>query len=126
MFGENGNMRAYLLVAVGGAVGAFARWGVNGVFDRPPGSFPYGTLLVNLVGCALVGLAARRLVRGSDRWMLAVTGVLGGLTTYSTFATETRGLLDAGHGGQALAYVAASIVGGLAAVEIARGDWTRR
>ena len=55
-----------------------------------------------------------------------MTGLLGGLTTYSTFANETRELLDADRGGLALLYVAASVVGGLIAVEVARGDWDRR
>lgn len=118
-------MRAYLLVAAGGALGSSARWAVGEVIDRPPGSFPWATLLVNVVGCALIGLAARHLVRASDRWMLAVTGVLGGLTTYSAFASETRELLDAGHSRLALVYVAATLVAGLAATELFRGDWDR-
>ena len=113
-------MRTYSLVAVGGAAGAAARWGVAEAIHAEPGSFPWATLLVNLVGCALIGLAARHLVRASDRWMLGVTGLLGGLTTYSTFAVETRDLVDAGRPAAALAYVAASVVGGLAAVEISR------
>ena len=50
---------------------------------------------------------------------------LGGLTTYSTFEIETRRLLDTGHAGQALLYVALTIVGGMMAIEIARGDWSR-
>jgi CrcB protein len=117
-------MRSYFLVAVGGAVGASIRWGVSESISRTPGTFPFGTLLVNVVGCVLIGFAARMLVRGSDRWQIGVTGLLGGLTTYSTFATETRELLDAGHAGQALLYIAVSIVAGLAATELARGDWS--
>mgnify|MGYP002629113019 FL=1 len=104
-------------------MGASMRWGLGESVNRSPGAFPYATLLINVVGCALIGLAARMLVRGSDRWQIGVTGLLGGLTTYSTFAVETRELLDAGHGGQALLYVAVSIVAGLAATELARGDW---
>jgi CrcB protein len=119
-------MRSYLLVAVGGALGASLRWSVGELIAHEPGSFPWATLLVNLVGCALIGLAARVLVRNSGRWMLSVTGFLGGLTTYSTFATETRELLDAGRGGHALAYVAVTVVAGLAATELARGDWASR
>ncbi len=119
-------MRSYILVAVGGAIGASLRWGVGELLGRPAASFPFATLLVNVTGCILIGLAARSLVRGSDRWQLGVTGLLGGLTTFSTFAAETRGLVDAGHADQALLYVAVSIVAGLAAVEIARGDWARR
>ncbi len=119
-------MRPYLLVAIGGAIGASARWWVGDLVQRSPSSFPWATLFVNLAGCVLVGLAARYLLRGSDRWLTFVTGLLGGLTTYSTFANETRELLDADRGGLALLYVAASVVGGLIAVEVARGDWDRR
>jgi CrcB protein len=117
-------MRSYILVAVGGAVGASMRWGVGESISRTPGTFPFATLLVNVIGCVLIGFAARMLVRGSDRWQIGVTGLLGGLTTYSTFATETRELLDAGHAGQALLYIAVSIIAGLAATELARGDWS--
>lgn len=124
--GENGEMRSYMLVAVGGATGASLRWGIGESLSGTPGVFPFATLLVNIVGCVLIGIAARTLVRGSDRWMLGVTGLLGGLTTYSTFATETRALLDTGHSGQALLYVAASTVAGLAATELARGNWRRQ
>lgn len=118
-------MRAYILVAIGGALGASIRWGVGESIGRSPGSFPYATLLVNVAGCVLIGWAARMLVRGSDHWQLGVTGLLGGLTTYSTFANETRELLDAGRPGQALLYVAVTVVAGLAATELARGDWRR-
>ena len=119
-------MRSYLLVAAGGATGASARWWIDEAMARPAGSFPWATLLVNLVGCALIGLAARHLARTSGRWLAIATGLLGGLTTYSTFAVETRELIDAGRGAVALAYVGASVVAGVAAVELARGDWGRR
>jgi len=118
-------MRSYLLVAIGGAIGASVRWGIAESIGRPPGSFPYATLIVNVVGCILIGLAARSMVRGSERWTFAVTGLLGGLTTYSTFTAETRDLVDTGQSGLALLYVGVSIVAGLTAVEIARGDWSR-
>ena len=90
-------MRAYLLVAIGGSIGAAARWGVDEAIDRRAGEFPWDTLLVNLLGCLLIGLAARYLVRGSDRWLAVATGMIGGLSTYSTFAYETRELLDTMH-----------------------------
>ncbi len=118
-------MRTYILVAAGGALGASLRWSVGELIGQRAATFPFATLFVNIVGCVLIGLAARHMLRGSDRWQLGVTGILGGLTTYSTFANETRGLLDAGHAGQALLYVALTIVGGLTASEIARGDWSR-
>jgi CrcB protein len=118
-------MRSYLVVATGASIGASIRWAAGEAITRPPGSFPWATLLVNLVGCVLIGAAARHLTRTSWRWFAGVTGLLGGLTTYSTFAVETRELVDAGRGGAALAYVAVSVIGGLAAVEVARGDWGR-
>lgn len=118
-------MRSYFLVGLGAALGASARWAVGEAISGPPG-FPYATLLVNIVGCALIGLAGRWLLRGSDRWQFAVTGTLGGLTTFSTFAEETRGLIDRGQGGQAALYVALSIALGLAATEIAGGRKVQR
>ena len=118
-------MRTYLLVAVGGMLGASARRGVGELIQHDPGTFPWATLLVNVTGCALIGIAARTMTRTEGRWFFGVTGLLGGLTTYSAFADETRELLERGRGGTALVYVAASIVAGLAATEIARGDWSR-
>lgn len=129
MFGENVGMRATVVVAVGAMVGASARWAVGELLQRDTGSFPWATLIVNLIGCALGGLALRHLARGSVRWLGAVTGVLGGLTTYSSFAVETRELVAEGRPALALAYVVASVVGGVAAVELGRpgpSDWGRR
>lgn len=119
-------MRPFLLVAIGGVIGASLRWGVGELIEHPSDQFPWSTLLVNVAGCALIGLAARRLTRGSDIWLIAITGGLGGLTTYSAFAFETRSLVDAGRGTLALVYIGLTIVAGLAAVELARGDWVER
>jgi CrcB protein len=113
-------MRVHLVVAVGAMIGASARWAVGESLPHETGAFPWSTLIVNLVGCALGGLALRYLVRGSVRWLGAVTGVLGGLTTYSSFALETRDLVDAGRPLPAIVYVAVSIAGGFAAVEAGR------
>jgi fluoride exporter len=115
-------MRSLLVVAVGGAVGASARWGVAELVTGTSHGFPWSTFVVNVVGCALIGLATRRLVRGSDAWLGVVVGVLGGFTTFSTFAVETRGLLDDGRGGTALLYVGASLIVGLLAVDLVRAE----
>lgn len=93
-------MRVWLAVAVGGALGALARWLVGeGVLAIGPSAagFPWSTLLVNVVGCALIGLLAP-LVVGARPWVagFVVTGFLGGFTTYSAFAEETFILLDRG------------------------------
>lgn len=115
-------MRSLLVVAVGGAIGASARWGIGELIGDTAGGFPWATFVVNVVGCALIGVATRRLVRGSDTWLGVVVGVLGGFTTLSAFAVETRALLDDGSGGTALAYVGASLIVGLVAVELTRDE----
>lgn len=115
-------MRSSLIVAVGGVIGASARWGVGRVLENPPSGFPWATFIVNVIGCLLVGLAARRMTRHSDAWLGAVVGVLGGLTTFSAFAVETRSLLDVGRPVTAAAYVTASMIVGISATELARSS----
>ncbi|MBM7806526.1 CrcB protein [Geodermatophilus bullaregiensis] len=111
---------AYLLAALGGALGALARWGVAEALPRSPGGWPWATLLVNLGGCLLIGvltgvLAARRPEPAWARPFLAV-GVLGGYTTYSAFAVEAVLLADRGAVVLAAGYVLASVLGGVLAV----------
>lgn len=121
--GENGRVRELVvvgLVGLGGAVGALARWSIGELADRPPAGFPWPTLLVNLVGCLAIGIASRRWRPGTTRWAFGVTGVLGGFTTFSAFADETRELVAAGRDVAALAVVALTLAGGLAAVAVAR------
>ena len=111
---------AYLLAALGGGLGALARWGVAELLPSSPGSWPWATLLVNVTGCLLLGalfavLAARYPEAGWPRPFLAV-GVLGGYTTYSAFAVEVVRLTEAGAVVPAGAYVLVSVVGGVGAV----------
>jgi CrcB protein len=85
-----------------------------------PGGWPWATLLVNLVGCLLIGvLLAVLLARfPHSPWLrpfLAV-GVLGGFTTYSTFAVDVVRLADAGRVALAAGYLVASVLGGVLAV----------
>ena len=117
---ETLSLRSAMLVAVGAAVGALGRWQIAEWFATEPGTVPWETLLVNLVGCLVIGVAASRIEPGSDRWLAGVTGVLGGFTTFSAFANETRLLLDADRAGTALAYVAVTLIGGLLAVAAGR------
>lgn len=111
-------MRTPIAVVAGAALGAGGRWAVAELLAGD--TFPWATLLVNLVGCAAIGLAAVRVVRGTTAWYFLVTGLLGGLTTASTFAVDTRRLLDDGRPLVALAYIALSVGGGLAATSLAR------
>jgi CrcB protein len=110
----------YLVAALGGALGALARWGLAAALPHSPGEWPWSTLLVNLLGCLLIGvLLAVLLARfPHSPWLrpfLAV-GVLGGFTTYSTFAVDVVRLTGAGHDVLAAAYVLASVLGGVGAV----------
>ena len=115
---------SYLFAAAGGALGALARWAVAAALPHPRGGWPWATLLVNLTGCLVIGaLLAVLLARyAHSPWLrpfLAV-GVLGGYTTYSTFAVDVVQLTRAGHGLLAVAYLLASVVGGVLAVVIGR------
>ena len=105
--------RGLPLVAVGGAAGAVARWALLAAITPP--QFPWPTLLVNLGGCGLLGILMGSRARPSTL-LLVGTGLCGGLTTFSTFAVEVANLLRHDDGALGLAYLAASVVGGLAAV----------
>jgi CrcB protein len=79
---------------LGGGLGAASRYGVSFMAARWWGAhFPWGTLMVNLAGCFLIGflfaLAERSRLLGPDLRLLLITGYLGALTTFSTFALET-------------------------------------
>lgn len=105
-----------LLVAVGGAAGAVARYGVGVLAARLWGlNFPWGTLIVNVVGGLAMGLLAARVDPSHEhaRLLLGV-GLLGGFTTFSSFSIEAIRLLDH-HFALAALYVLASLVLSLAA-----------
>ncbi|MFF0267560.1 fluoride efflux transporter CrcB [Kribbella sp. NPDC004536] len=108
------------VIAVGGAIGATARYLVGLGWPTPPGGFPYGTLTINIVGCGLIGilmvlvtdvLTQQRLLRP-----FVGTGVLGGFTTFSTYAVDIEQLISGRHAGTALLYLVATVVGALLAV----------
>lgn len=109
------------LLIVFGAAGTLARYWLQGVVQYRAGSdFPTGTLIVNLLGCLLLGgvgeYALTHLVIPPE-WRIGITiGFFGAFTTFSTFSWETVRLLEDGEWARAVAYVAASIVGGLLAV----------
>jgi CrcB protein len=87
-------MLKVLLVLVGGGLGSVSRYGITLLAGRLFGSsFPVGTLCVNLVGCFLIGVAfalgAQRNILSPSARLLVMTGFLGGLTTFSTYALES-------------------------------------
>ena len=108
----------FLQVALGGAIGASARYGVNLLAVRLVPGLPLGTLAVNVLGCLAMGLlTAMLMLRGGQHLApLLLTGVLGGFTTFSAFALDTMTLWERGAGGQAIGYVLASVVLSLVAV----------
>nr|WP_207018326.1 fluoride efflux transporter CrcB [Roseococcus suduntuyensis] len=106
-----------LLIALGGALGACARFWLSGVIARSVGeTFPWGTLVVNVTGAAVIGLLAAAflvpegIVEGwRETWLLLVVGTLGSYTTVSSFSLQTLALARAGQGGRAAWNVMASL-----------------
>ena len=116
------------VIALGGGLGALARYGLAHLLPTPPGEFPWATFVTNVAGCLFIGVlmvlvtevwAAHRLVRP----FLGV-GVLGGFTTFSTYAVEVRALLRPGTVGLAFAYLAGTLVAALLATLV--GVWVTR
>lgn len=113
-------MKAYLLVALGGAIGSTSRYGISELFyHRTNQTFPWATLFVNLAGCLLIGLligAAQRyqFLNHNSIKAFFLIGLCGGFTTFSTFSVETLRLFQNSQNIQAIAYIIMSIVLGLA------------
>lgn len=104
---------SYLLVFLGGGIGSALRHGVNVLCARAfGGSFPWGTLTVNVTGSIVMGVLAGYFAFKGDAaqgWRLfLMTGVLGGYTTFSAFSLDAIALYERGEVGMALLYVAAS------------------
>lgn len=110
----------YLAVAIGGAIGCCARLGVtqavHAVYGR---DFPLATLVINVVGCLLIGFlffaTIERLSVSPTLRTAIITGGLGGFTTFSTFAMESLLLIEDGEIARAALYLTLSVVLGLTA-----------
>jgi CrcB protein len=113
-------MRTVVAVAVAGALGALARWGIGAWFGHRYPSFPWGTMVINVSGSFILGVLFAVLVeRNIGTPMLRValmTGLMGAYTTFSTFSLETFRLFEDGSTGPALANIGFSVVLGLLAV----------
>jgi len=117
---------AWLWIFVGGGIGAVCRAGLSALVQaRVDGTFPWGVLAVNWLGCLAIGALV---IAGEEHhWLtpplreLLVMGVLGGFTTFSAFGFDTWALLGAGETGAAVANAVGSVVGGVAAVGL--GAW---
>jgi CrcB protein len=108
------------VIAVGGALGSLARWGLAQALPHPGATFPWATFAANVSGCLLLGVL---MVGVLEVWppsryvrpFLGV-GVLGGYTTFSTYMLDARGLLVAGRTALAGQYLFGTLAAGLAAV----------
>jgi fluoride exporter len=106
------------LIALFGAIGTLARYGLQGLVQTRMGTtFPYGTLLINLTGCLLLGfigqLTVNRMLISSELRIAIAVGLFGGYTTFSSFGWETAKMLEDGEWLRASTYVGASVIAGL-------------
>ena len=108
----------FIAVGVGAALGAWLRWIFSVLFNATLPNLPMGTLIANLVGGYLIGVAAAFFIQHdglSPEWrLLIITGFLGGLTTFSTFSSESVGLLTRGEYGWAGVHIASHLAGSIA------------
>jgi fluoride exporter len=109
-----------LAIAAGGAIGASARYLIGLGWPTPAGSLPWATMVINVAGCALIGVL---MVLVSEVWIgprllrpFVGTGILGGFTTFSTYTVDLQQLIADGHPVTALTYLLATIIGAIVAV----------
>jgi len=112
-------MPVVLAVAVGGAVGAAARYGTDQLISTHA-TFPWSTFAVNIVGCFLIGWFSELFGDSAD-WLRTgmIVGLVGGFTTFSTFAYQAL----ENHAALSAVYVSASVGLGIAAVALGRAIW---
>ncbi|MFW5488089.1 MAG: fluoride efflux transporter CrcB [Desulfovibrio sp.] len=114
-------MQKILIIALGGALGTVSRYGLGGLVQRMAGgSFPLGTMVVNMLGSFLFGLVfgflETRLPLNAEARMILLTGFMGAFTTYSTFMFESHSMLRYGQWASFMIYLVGQIVLGLALV----------
>ena len=109
-------MLAYLWVGLGGALGSMARHWCNGAVAAVMGvEFPWGTLLINVLGSFVIGFAAAtmnadgRFPVNNDARQFVMVGICGGYTTFSAFSLQTMALMQGGHYLAALGNIGASV-----------------
>lgn len=109
----------WLLVGLGGALGSLLRFFLQGQIQTAIGGrFPWGTLVINVVGSAVIGAVAawieKQPVAPQHARAFVMVGILGGFTTFSSFSLENMNLLRAGEGRTAVLYVVVSNAAGIA------------
>jgi CrcB protein len=117
------DLQKYFFIALGGALGSVARYMVNGAVSNRLGvRFPFGTLIINISACLIIGLSLEILNRHTDfnpalRYLIPI-GFIGAYSTFSTFEWEIFSNLNSGAFWAAILYVASSLVFGLIAVAL--------
>jgi len=113
-------MLIWLQVALGGALGALARYGVAlWVGRNVEGAFPWGIFTVNILGCFLIGLVSVWMIHSQHLAQyrpLLIVGVLGGFTTFSSFGLEAIQLIESKAWKEALFYILGTNIAGMMAV----------
>ncbi len=110
-------MHPLIAIALGATLGAWARWGLSLWLNPADGPFPFGTLAANLIGGYAIGVAMAWFgehAQVAPEWRLfVITGLLGGLTTFSSFSAEAVQLLLRQHYGWAAAVIGSHVAGSL-------------
>jgi CrcB protein len=116
-------IKTYLVVAIGGAIGSVARFWLGDLGSTlVNGTFPWGILMVNLIGCFVIGFfseatgSSGMLKVGPNTRTFVIVGICGGFTTFSSFSLGTLSLLQRGDLFLPIANVVASVIGCLIAV----------
>jgi len=108
-------MNHFLLIFIGSGLGATARYALSLGLQSPSSKMPYGILTCNLLGCLVIGITYGLIKAHHPSWIspLAVTGFLGGFTTFSTFALDFHKMMNQGMASTAIIYILISLIGGL-------------
>jgi CrcB protein len=114
-------MTPYLLVGIGGALGAMARHGLQTLVGPLPSGFPAATLLINVLGSVAMGVLIGVLARTTPQYqneirLFVAVGIFGGFTTFSSFSLDAITLIERGEMGMAAFYILGSValsIGGL-------------
>ena len=119
-------MLKLVYLAIGGITGTFARYFLSGFIYKFTGTdFPYGTMVINLIGCFLIGVFAalsnEKLILGPDMRVMLMAGFCGAFTTFSTFMLETGNLIKDGEWLRALGNVFLSVFIGFILFRL--GEW---
>ena len=122
-------MSSFLLVGLGGAIGAMGRHGANIAIGSLPNGFPAATFLVNITGSIAMGLLIGWLAQATPQYqheirLFLAVGVFGGFTTFSSFSLDTIALIERGDFVLAAAYVIGSVL--LAVAGLMMGLWAMR